>query len=125
MERLFAAQGDPRDIFNAFFGESNPFGGGGGGGGGGGQRMNFGGMGGGGMGGAEAHLPAQMHHVAAMHPRVCMGTVLSMLLCYVDGAVFSSVAAFILVKYADGQGRWLSHAVLYQIGHRAFTCHFY
>ena len=56
------AQGDPRDIFNAFFGESNPFGGGGGGGaGGGGQRMQFGGMGGGGVGGAESDWPPEMH----------------------------------------------------------------
>lgn len=71
-------QGDPQDIFNAFFGGANPFGnmGGGGGGGGhqrvhinmgsgggGGQRVNlgdmFGGMGGGGggMGGMGGGFP--------------------------------------------------------------------
>ena len=66
---LYAAQGDPRDIFNAFFGESNPFGGGGGGGrggGGGGQRMQFGGMGGGGMKGAEGPIRHfRCNHAAA------------------------------------------------------------
>lgn len=75
----FHFQGDPQDIFNAFFGGANPFGnmGGGGGGGGrqrvhinmgsgggGGQRVNlgdmFGGMGGGsggGMGGMGGGFP--------------------------------------------------------------------
>ena len=43
-------QGDPQDIFNAFFGGANPFGNMGGGGGGGRQRVhiNMGGSGGGG-----------------------------------------------------------------------------
>ena len=82
-------QGDPQDIFNAFFGGANPFGnmGGGGGGGGGrqrvhinmgssggggGQRVNlgdmFGGMGGGGggMGGMGGGFPGgQPSHLSA------------------------------------------------------------